>query len=434
MKQPTNPDLMPWMTTVAQTHVEPRRMAYLSATHPMLSMTFIVREIDGLEKLGFDIEIASVNNADRPLEKLTAVEARQAAKTYYILGHGVKGALAAHAWTLLKRPAAYLRGWRRAAKLAGPDLGSLFKHAAYLTEALMLGRWMHDRKLEHVHVHLGSQPATVGLLAKYVFGVGLSITVHGADEFYDSIRQHLAEKVADADFIVCISQFARSQLMFVSYLEHWHRLLVCRLGIDVSHFAPIPYKRTRADEPFEILCVGRLSPAKGQKLLILAVERLHRMGRPVRLNVVGAGVYMDPLKEQVKASGLDDVVTMTGPVNQDHILEHYKRADCFALPSFAEGIPVVLMEAMSMQIPCVTTYITGIPELITSGETGLLAPPSDVDELVRQLDCLIQDPALAKRLGEAGRKKVLEDYHLEGNVEMLATIFTQRVKDSPRPD
>ena len=434
MKEAENSDLMPWLTTVAQTHVEPRRMAYLSATHPMLSMTFIVREIDGLEKLGFDVEIASVNNADRAMDKLTAVEAKQAAKTYYILKHGVKGALSAHLWTLLKRPMAYLKGWRSAARLAGPDLGTLFMHAVYLTEALMLGRWMHDRKLVHVHVHLGSQPATVGLLAKHVFGVGLSITVHGADEFYDSIRQHLAEKVAGADFVVCISQFARSQLMFVSNHEDWHRLLVCRLGIDVSHFAPIPYKRTRADERFEILCVGRLSAAKGQKLLIQAVQKLHLMGRPVHLNIVGGGVNMDALVAQVKAGNLESVVTMSGPVNQDRILEHYKRADCFALPSFAEGIPVVLMEAMSMQIPCVTTYITGIPELITSGETGLLAPPSDVDELVRQLDRLIQDPALAKRLGEAGRTKVLEDYDLMGNVERLATIFTQRVKDSPRVD
>ncbi len=432
MKPKINPDLDPWMTTQQYPHVEPRRMAYLSSMHPTLSMIWIVREIEGLKKLGFEVDVASINNSDRPLDKLTASEAEHAAKTYYILGHGVKGALAAHVSTLLHRPVAYLRGWRFAAQLAGTDFKALFKHAIYLTEALMLGRWMGKLALKHVHVHLGSQPATVGLIAKHVFDIGLSITVHGADEFYDSVRQHLAEKVAGADFIVCISQFARSQMMFVSDHAHWHRLLVCRLGIDVSHFAPIAYKRTRADEPFEIICVGRLAAAKGQKLLIQAVETLHHMGRPVHLNVVGAGINMESLKQQVKEGGLENVVTLTGPVNQDRILEHYHRADCFALPSFAEGIPVVLMEAMSMQIPCVTTHITGIPELIKNGETGLLAPPSDVDGLVKQLDRLIQDPALAKSLGEAARKRVLEDYDLEGNVEKLATIFTQRVKDSPR--
>ncbi len=426
-----NPDHLPWMTTQQDPHVEPRRMAYLSSMHPMLSMIFIVREIDGLEKLGFDVEIASINNSDRPRDKLTTVEAGQADKTFYILAQGAKGALQAHWNTLRERPGAYLRGWRLAMSLAGLDLQAMGKHAIYLTEALLLGQWMKRRRLVHVHVHLGSQPATVGILAKEVFGVGLSLTVHGADEFYDSVRQHLAEKVAMADFIVCISHFARSQLMFVSNHDHWGKLLVCRLGIDVSHFAPMPYTRTRVDEPFRILCVGRLAPAKGQKLIIEAVRRLTQMGRPVSLDIVGGGPNMESLQRVVKEMNVEHAVTLSGPISQDRILEHYRRADCFALPSLAEGIPVVLMEAMSMQIPCVTTHITGIPELIKNGESGLLSPPSDIDSLVEQLDRLIQDPALAKQLGEAARAKVLHDYDLQRNVEKLAGIFTARVKDSP---
>jgi colanic acid/amylovoran biosynthesis glycosyltransferase len=410
-----------------------RRMAYLSAQHPMLSMIFIVREIAQLEQLGFDIEVASVNNADRPRDKLTAIEAAQADKTYYIKAHGLAGALAAHAHTLFTRPLRYLRGWRYAASLAGLDLRALAMQCLYLTEALMLGRWMQRRQLAHVHVHLGSQPATVGLLAKQVFDIGLSITVHGADEFYDAWRQHLAQKVAHADFIVCISNFARSQLMFVSDSRHWNNLVVCRLGIDVTLFNPRPYTRTRADEPFHILCVGRLSAAKGQQLLIEAVARLRGMGRPVSLDIVGGGANMPVLQALVRQHGLADVVTLSGPVNQDRIREHYARADCFAMASFAEGVPVVLMEAMSMQIPCVTSHITGIPELITHDENGLLTPPSNVDGLVAQLDRLIADPVLARRLGEAARTQVQMHYDLQGNVAKLAAIFAERVTDSPRP-
>ena len=409
-----------------------RRMAYLSAQHPMLSMIFIVREIAQLEQLGFDIEIASVNDADRPRDKLTTIEAAQADKTYYIKAHGLTGALAAHAHTLFTRPRRYLRGWRYAASLAGLDLRALAMQCLYLTEALMLGRWMQRRQLAHVHVHLGSQPATVGLLAKQIFDIGLSITVHGADEFYDAWRQHLAQKVAHADFIVCISNFARSQLMFVSESRHWHNLVVCRLGIDVSLFQPRPYTRTRADEPFHILCVGRLSPAKGQQLLIEAVARLRNMGRPVSLDIVGGGVNMPVLQALVQQHGLAEVVTLSGPVNQDRIREHYQRADCFAMASFAEGVPVVLMEAMSMQIPCVTSHITGIPELITHEQNGLLTPPSNVAGLVEQLDRLIADPALARRLGEAARTQVQMHYDLQGNVAKLAAIFAERVTDSPR--
>jgi colanic acid/amylovoran biosynthesis glycosyltransferase len=409
-----------------------RRMAYLSAQHPMLSMIFIVREIAQLEQLGFDIEVASVNNSDRPRDKLTAIEAAQADKTYYIKAHGLGGALAAHAHTLFTRPLRYLRGWRYALSLAGLDLRALAMQCLYLTEALMLGRWMQRRQLAHVHVHLGSQPATVGLLAKQVFDIGLSITVHGADEFYDAWRQHLAQKVEHADFIVCISNFARSQLMFVSDSRHWDNLVVCRLGIDVTLFQPRPYTRTRADQPFHILCVGRLSAAKGQQLLIEAVARLRDMGRPVSLNIVGGGVNMPVLQALVQQHGLADVVTLPGPVNQDRIREHYQRADCFAMASFAEGVPVVLMEAMSMQIPCVTSHITGIPELITHDENGLLTPPSNVDGLVEQLDRLIADPALARRLGEAARTQVQMHYDLQGNVAKLAAIFAERVTDSPR--
>jgi colanic acid/amylovoran biosynthesis glycosyltransferase len=409
-----------------------RRMAYLSAQHPMLSMIFIVREIAQLEQLGFDIEVASVNNSDRPRDKLTPIEAAQADKTYYIKAHGLSGALAAHAHTLFTRPLRYLRGWREAVKLSRLDLKALAMQCLYLTEAVMLGRWMQRRQLAHVHVHLGSQPATVGLLAKHVFDIGLSITVHGADEFYDAWRQHLPQKVATADFIVCISNFARSQLMFVSDYRDWHRLVVCRLGIDVSHFEPRPYARTRADQPFHILCVGRLSPAKGQQLLIEALARLRDMGRPVTLNIVGGGANMPVLQALVQEHQLTDVVTLTGPVNQDRIREHYQRADCFAMASFAEGVPVVLMEAMSMQIPCVTSHITGIPELITHDENGLLAPPSDVAGLVEQLDRLIADPALARRLGEAARRQVQQHYDLQDNVAKLAAIFAERVTDSPR--
>jgi colanic acid/amylovoran biosynthesis glycosyltransferase len=409
-----------------------RRMAYLSAQHPMLSMIFIVREIAQLEQLGFDIEIASINNGDRPRDKLTAIEAAQADKTYYIKAHGLAGALAAHAHTLFTRPLRYLRGWRYALGLAGLDLRALAMQCLYLTEALMLGRWMQRRQLAHVHVHLGSQPATVGLLAKQVFDIGLSITVHGADEFYDAWRQHLAQKVAHADFIVCISNFARSQLMFVSESRDWGNLVVCRLGIDVSLFQPRPYTRIRADQPFHILCVGRLSPAKGQQLLIEAVARLRDMGRPVSLDIVGGGVNMPVLQALVQQHRLTDVVTLSGPINQDRIREHYQRADCFAMASFAEGVPVVLMEAMSMQIPCVTSHITGIPELITHEQNGLLTPPSNVAGLVEQLDRLIADPALARRLGEAARTQVQQHYDLQGNVAKLAAIFVERVTDSPR--
>jgi glycosyltransferase involved in cell wall biosynthesis len=391
----------------------------------MLSMIFVLREVLQLRKLGFRIDVASINAADRQPRDLTQAEAGEAARTYYIKPDALRGAPRAHAKVLLSRPSRYLAGWALAFRLGGSDVKALFYQLMYLTEALMVGVWMQRVGQRHLHVHLGSQPATVGLYVKEVFGFGLSITVHGPDEFYEASVQHLREKVIAADFICCISHFARSQLMKLSPYAHWHKLVVSRLGIDPSVFQPVEPPSGRAH--FEILCVGRLTSAKGQHLLVDAVGTMHRQGRRVRLRIVGGGDDRASLEAQVRSQQLDSVIIFEGPVNQDAIRALYAQADCFCIASFAEGIPVVLMEAMAMQIPCVTTHITGIPELIRHKVEGLLVAPSDSDGLVQELSRLMDDPALRRELGANARQRVLESYDLARNVDLLAQIMRERV-------
>lgn len=416
------------MTT--STDRSPPALAYLSSLHPALSMTFVLREIVQLRRAGFRIETVSVSAPDRPPEAMTAEERSEAARTYALKPHGIGGALAGHASALVTRPAGYLRGWALAFKLARLDVRRLAFNLAYFTEALMVGRWMHAKALRHLHVHLMSQPATVGMFVKWVFGVGLSITVHGPDEFYDAPGQYLSEKVDAADFVCCISHYARSQLMRLSPYEHWSKLVVCRLGVDPQVFQAV----AKADvaSPFRILCVGRLTPAKGQHLLIDAVARLSAEGREVHLHIVGAGVDRESLERHVARLGVARQVSLEGAVNQDRIRAFYAMADAFCIPSFAEGIPIVLMEAMAMQIPCVTTHITGIPELIRHGVDGLLVAPSDLDGLVDALTSLIDDPDLCHRLGASGRQRVIEHYDLAANVERLAQQFRMRVAPGDR--
>lgn len=408
----------------------PRAVAYLVSQYPMLSMIFIIREVLQLRRLGWRVDVASINAADRATAGLTADEAGEADRTYYLKPHGWRGALAAHADTLRRSPRGWLRGALAAVQLAGADLRALAMNLAYFSEALMVGVWMRERDQHHVHAHLGSQAATVALFVKRVFGHGFSITVHGPDEFYDAYRQHLPEKVAEADFICCISQYARSQLMRLSPYAHWHKLEVARLGVDPAHFAP----RTRLgseDGVFELLCVGRLTPSKGQHRLVDAMARLHERGRQVRLRLVGAGPDRGALEAQVRHAGLGEVVVFEGAVNQDRIRALYARADCFCIASFAEGIPVVLMEAMAMGVPCVTTRITGIPELIEDGRDGLLVAPSDIDGLVAAIERLIDDPALYERLASAGRQRIVADYDLARNVDRLAEVFSDRIAGAP---
>jgi glycosyltransferase involved in cell wall biosynthesis len=389
-------------------------------------MIFVLREVLQLRELGFPIDTASINPPDRPLDRLTPEEAEEAARTYCVKDHGIPGALAAHLLAILRNPGGYARGIAQLFKLSGLDMKRAFYNLMYFTEALMVGRWMRGKRQSHLHCHLGQQAATVGLYVHRVFGFGLSLTVHGPDEFYDARGQYLTEKIAAADFIVCISSFARSQLMLLSPVHHWHKFVVSRLGVDPQLFSPPPPNPSHG--VLEILCIGRLVPAKGQHLLIDAVARLAQQGHRVRLRLVGAGPDQTSLRDNATRTGFYERIVFEGAVNQDRIRALYAAADIFCLPSFAEGVPVVLMEAMAMGIPCVSTHITGIPELIRDGTDGLLVSPSDLDALVEALVTLIKDKALRERLATSGRARILEDYNLRQNVEQLAGVFAERVK------
>jgi colanic acid/amylovoran biosynthesis glycosyltransferase len=403
-----------------------RSLAYLTSQYPMLSMTFVLREVRQLRRMGFRIDTASINAPDRPLAKLTAEEAEEAGLTYYLKTHGVKGAISAHLKTFFTRFSGYSRGLRLGLSLGKLDTKRLLFNLMYFTEALMVGVWMQRVRQRHLHVHLGSQAATVGLYVRHIFGFGFSITVHGPDEFYDAQGQYLEQKVAAADFICCISSYARSQLMKFSPYTEWSKLVVSRLGVDPALWVPRPAKP--ASDFFEILCVGRLTQAKGQHVLIDAVDQLASQGRRVRLRLVGDGPDAPSLRERARRLWNPNIVVFEGAVNQDNIRALYEAADIFCLPSLAEGIPVVLMEAMAMEIPCVTTHITGIPELIRSGTEGLLVAPSDLEGLVNALETLMDDEVLRERVAISGRARILKDYDLGRNVEQLAAIFADRVK------
>lgn len=409
-----------------QANAPTRSLTYLVSRYPTLSMVFVLREVAALRALGFRIETASINPPDRPPAELTPQEREEATRTYGVKAHGVAGAAAAHAKTLLGNFGGYWRGLAMAFQLAGLDLSRLLLNLAYFTEGLMVGQWMRRNGLRHLHVHLASQAASVGLFTQRVFRVGYSLTVHGPDEFYDARGQYLAQKIAAAGFIVCISSYTRSQLMKLSPCADWKKLDVVRLGIDPAHFSP--RSRSAAQTAFEILCVGRLTPAKGQHILIDAVDRLTQQGRNVRLRLVGSGPDDESLRESASRLAHPEIIVFEGAVNQDRIRDIYANADAFCLPSFAEGLPVVLMEAMSMQIPCVTTAIAGIPELIRDGIDGLLVAPGEVDALAVALARLMDDASLRNRLALSGRARVLESYNLAQNVETLAAVFTERIQ------
>ncbi|HTU44555.1 MAG TPA: glycosyltransferase family 4 protein [Bryobacteraceae bacterium] len=394
------------------------RLAYLISQYPRLTHDFLLQEIRELRIVGWDVHTFSISPPDRCNGDLNPLEQEEFRRTFYIKTQSLWSVCKAHMRTLLTRPRGYLYGLLFAITLSKWHPQRFLYSLFYFVEAVILGQQLRKAKLSHVHSHFTS---TVALLSTKIFPVTMSITIHGFREFRDPDGFHLPEKLRSSLFIVAISNYCRSQLMLECGAQLWHRIYVVPLGIHPELFSP---RSPSAPKSFlEIICAARLVHLKGHVLLIEAFERIIKDGFPVRLTLVGDGPEGPALRAVVKERRLEHCVRFTGPINPARIREQYERADVFALASFTEGLPIALMEAMAMQIPCVASCITGIPELIRDGVTGLLFSPGNIDDLTRALRILIGDPALRQRIGEAARLHVTQHYNLHVNVARLGEVF-----------
>jgi len=366
--------------------------------------------------MGFDIPVASIRAAD----PMSPEDRDEAAATFYVKPRGVAGILSTNLRVLFQRPLQYLRAMLYAVRLSRGNLRTAFFNLAYLAEAAVVVDWMEREKLSRLHMHFTT---TVGLLAARLAPMQLSATIHGPAEFDDPAGFYLAEKIRAFGLVCAISEFGRRQLQKFSQPTEWAKFQVARLGVDPALYSPRPFRENPS--PFEILFVGRLTAVKGPEMLVAAMDRLVREGRPVRLRFVGDGPERGALDRAVAERGLSAHIIFEGWRNAEQVRAFYQQADIFALPSFAEGIPVVLMEAMAMEIPCVSTRITGIPELIRDSVDGLLVAPGVADELARAIARLMDDSGLRLEIGRAGRQRVIEDFDLRKNTARLADIFRQ---------
>jgi glycosyltransferase involved in cell wall biosynthesis len=357
---------------------------------------------------------------------MTETERLEVSGTFYVKSAGLAAIARAHLSTFARTPLAYLRGLVFAIGLGGLDLRRILFGIFYFGEAVVIGRWMESLELRHLHAHFANAASTVALIARRIFPIDFSFTMHGPDELYDIPGFFLQEKIKAASLVCCIGYFARSQLMRLVPPHEWGKLEVSPLGVDLSIFTPRKARPQPAS--LEVVCVGRLVPAKGQHVLLEAVANLVRAGHQLRLRLVGDGPDRPSLERA--AAQLDGAVIFEGSVNQDKVLQIYGDADIFVLASFAEGIPVVLMEAMAMEIPCISTYVAGIPELIRSEVDGILVMPSDDRALAAAIERLIIDPDLRARLGAAARKRVMQKYDLNCNVARLAQLLSNRLHNA----
>ncbi len=399
------------------------RLAYLVSQYPTVTHTFVLREIRTLRDLGMDVDVISLRGCDRPEDQLSGDELEECRRSYVVLKAGLPSLAWVHLATLLGRPISYLGGAVYALRLAGLDLRKMFWNLMYFGESVAAGAWAARRGIRHLHSHFTS---TVALLAARVFPLTFSATIHGPDEFADVVGYYLAQKVARAAFLCAISNYARSQLMRASDSKYWSKLEVVPLGVDPDVFCPPPHRDN--SECFEILSVGRLAPTKGQQILVAAIDQLVQEGRRcVRLRLVGDGPSRLDLERNISERQLAEYVRLEGACNQDRVRGFYREADLFVMSSFAEGVPVVLMEAMAMELPCIATWITGVPELIRDGVDGWLIPPADPGQLAAAIRALMDDPVARRRLARSARERIVEKYNLARNVARLAEVFRNRL-------
>ena len=394
------------------------KLLYLIGQFPAINHGYLLAEVRILRSLGFDLHVVSVSPPDRPSAALSEAEREEASRTYYVKSLTGPRIILLNAVEFLRSPLRYLRGLAFSVHLAGFASGKLLHHLAYFAEAAIVGRRMREFGITHLHA---SFSATVALVAAKIFPITWSFGVYGFGELHDPTASHLTKRIHSARFVRSISRFGRGQLMLSCARSQWQKLHYCPLGIDAAEFAPSLHKPASSPQ-LTLLCVGRLSEEKGQALLLEAVASLSAQGVRAQLHLVGDGPDRKWLESYAQQLSISPNVIFEGWLDQSRLMALYAGTDVFVLSSLAEGIPMVLMEAMALEKPCVAPRIAGIPELIEHDVDGLLFAVADIQDLTEKIRAL-QSIELRQRLGKQAREKVLRDYDMSRNTDRFAAIL-----------
>ena len=393
-----------------------RSIAYLNSMYPKVSHTFIRREILALEELGYRVARFSVRTSGEAF--VDPADHLERERTRVLLARGAAGLMPALARAAATRPTAFARALALALELTPRSDRGLARHLAYLGQACLLREWLAEAGAEHLHVHMGENPATVALLCRVLGGPPWSLTVHGPPEFEKPGQIGLTQKIASAELVFGVSHYGQAQLTRHARVDDWPKIHVLRCGLDEAFIdaaeAPI------APAP-RLVSVGRLCDQKAPHLLVEAVARLVKSGLAVQLVLVGDGELRGFVEERIAAHRLEHHVSITGWASAAQVRAQLEGARALVLPSFAEGLPVVLMEALALRRPVVSTYIAGIPELVEHGRSGWLVPAGSVEHLEAALrEVLTARPADLLEMGRRGRAQVLAMHDVRTNAAQLA--------------
>lgn len=409
-------------------NADARRVAYVMSRFPKITETFILYEIIELERLGTHVEVFPLI---REHEQVVHAEARALVERAHYSRLASRDVLGAQAYWLLRRPLAYIGAWLRtiAGNIGSPSF--LLRALVVVPQAAWFARRMVERQVDHVHAHWATHPTLAAYVVRQLTGLPYSFTAHAHDIYVD--RPMLAEKLRAASFVVTISEYNR-RLLAELYGNLADKVSVIRCGVDPAIFQP---RQARAQgDTLSILCVASLQDYKGHAYLLDACAQLKLAGRSLRCVLVGEGEERTAIQAQIERLGLGAEVQLAGRQPRDRIIQLMEQADVMVLPSVTtrrgkrEGVPVALMEALAVELAVVATAISGVPELVVHGETGLLVPERDAEALAGALATLYADPALGRRLGATGRERVLREFNLASNAAALHALFQRDWSDA----
>jgi glycosyltransferase involved in cell wall biosynthesis len=395
------------------------RIAYLINQYPTISHSFIRREILALERQGHEVLRISVRGWDE--QRRGKEDQVEWTRTRYVLRDGAVPLLLAFLRILFTSPVLLLRALGLAWKVSRRADRPFPVHLIYLFEACRVVLWLRAEQSEHLHAHFGTNSAEVAMLVRELGGPRWSFTAHGPEEFDKAEFIALPEKIRRADFVVAVSSFGRSQLFRHVSHEHWQKVQVVHCGIEPAFYDSAP---NQPGAERRLICVGRLCEQKGQLLLIDAARQLLARGTKFELVLAGDGEMRGELETLIARYNLQDIVRITGWISSDQVREELLAARALVLPSFAEGLPVVIMEAMALGRPVISTFVAGIPELIDPGQQGWLIPAGDTAALASAMQaCLDAPPEMISAMGQAARAKVLEHHDIDKEASKLIELF-----------
>jgi len=401
------------------------RVAYLVNLYPKISHSFIRREIQALESQGVSVDRYAVRTTAEPL--VDEADLEEKAKTAVLLDLGPTKLVLSVLRVVARHPFRFVRTLGLSIRTGiGSDRG-LARHLFYVVEACALLVLLRRTPVDHVHAHFGTNATAVAMYCAALGGPGYSFTAHGTESFDSPHRIRLGLKAERARFVVTVCQYGRRELIASSPMIDEGKVYVVRCGLDEA-FRAAPAWRSLGST--QLVVVGRLSPEKGHRVLLEAASRLARTHSSFRIALVGDGPLRSEIERQVMASGLGERIQILGWQDSAGVQRILSSSRALVLASLGEGLPVVIMEAMAMGRPIVSTDVGGVSELVIHGETGWLVPPGDPDRLAECMQrALERSDSELTVMGQRGRERVLQMHDADCEASRLRALFEKYVRE-----